>query len=81
MGLEAVAQVNARPVWRSGTRTGDVVPPGDPTTRNGAYLGAPKDLSVWIAGPGQALWTHLDFATASQARERAGAGYFVMRLD
>ena len=59
-----VAQVNARPVWRPGTQTGDAPPPGAPTTRHGAYYGAPEDLSVWIAGPGQcdrqALWIHLD---------------------
>ena len=57
------------------------MPPGDPTTRNGAYYGAPEDLSIWIASPGQALWIHLDSATASQARERADAGYFAMPLD
>ena len=27
------------------------------------------------------LWIHLDSVTASQARERADAGYFVMPLD
>ena len=81
MGLGAVAQVNARPVWRPGTRTGDAPPPGVHTTRKGAYYKVPEDLSVQIAGPGQALWTHLDSVAASQATERADAGYFTMPLD
>ena len=74
MGLGVVVQVNARPVRRPGTRTGDAPPPGAHTTRKGAYYGVPEDLSVWIASPGQAPWTHLDSVAASQATERADAG-------
>ena len=53
MGIAAVAQVNARPVWRPGTRSGDERPAGAaPVTRHGAYYGAPADLLVWVAAQG-----------------------------
>ena len=82
MGIAAVAQVNARPVWRPGTRSGDERHAGGaPVTRHGAYYGAPADLSVWVAAPGQATWIHLDSVAASQGSERADAGYFIKPAD
>ena len=82
MSIAAVAQVNARPVWRPGTRYGDERPAGAaPVTRHGAYYGAPADLSMWVAAPGQAIWIHLDSMAASQGSERADAGYFIKPAD